>query len=179
MKKIFSVLVVAFFLAATFVLVPQSNYFALAEDEDGVTDADAAIDSDNDGAADGNNESNGVDLNRLDRERSTAALVNTLPEHLFCTSNTDCRFNRINIICIQGHCNPLMCNLCLDRRAYCPDPCPTGRVCQGNICILPPPLPLPAGSFVCPIGRCLNLPSGICVLSCPPPRSCGTGRVCR
>ena len=33
MKKIFSVLVVAFFLAATLVLVPQSNYFALAQEE--------------------------------------------------------------------------------------------------------------------------------------------------
>ena len=32
MKKIFSVLVVAFFLAATFVLVPQNNYLAFAQE---------------------------------------------------------------------------------------------------------------------------------------------------
>ena len=34
MKKIFSILVVAFFLAASFVLVPQNNYLAFAENED-------------------------------------------------------------------------------------------------------------------------------------------------
>ena len=38
MKKIFSILVVVFFGAATFVLVPQSNYLAFAEDD--VTNGD-------------------------------------------------------------------------------------------------------------------------------------------
>ena len=111
MKKIFSVLVVAFFLATTFVLIPQNNYFALADDEV-VTDA-----SSDSVAAEPKIKADAL-------LRHSGAGGHGPPPSPLCQGR---QINGRFVFCPGGGC----CNL---RSKSCVPSCPSGTACLDQVC---------------------------------------------
>ena len=171
MKKIFSILVVAFFLAATFVLVPQNNYLAFAQEDEDQESEDTDI-----GTFHGKARlqeqvtqrycQSGCPLSSRCYNGTCVPATNYPSAPRPCTTDFNCgRFD----VCRNRVCSRLL--------IPCTSNSNCSALCNGT-CVVLTIVPLPStptcNSANCSSSQCYNTNNGNCVTTCPSGTTCFT-----